>query len=628
MAYPRQLVLDEEVETKLLAWAETEILNHLGERTELVDRFKGYQSDYIAEPSTEVATVPFLGASNIIIPLTAIALEAVHSRMMQTAFALDRRVSAKILNPELVDLEPELELFLDKELIEAPKFRKAVEPAILELEKLGTGVIETTYIEDIRYGVRINDDGDEEEFEVTVQKGTKYESVPVTNFLQPFDDLDTQTARWCGKVFWLNQYEIHAKEKSGYFKPGTTEDLEAYYLANARSANIADDYKRETERLTDTQPAWPKLVEFYWIATCFEIAEEKYEEIFFIYHRQSRKIVSIWYNWFSDLRRPFRHGVYFPLEFRWYGIGIAKQNEQFQAEVTAQHRQRLDNSSIANMRMWKINRNANISPKESIYPGKLWFVDNPEDIMPMEMGDVKASAYNNENQVVIYSQQRTGVNELTLGMPNVGTPGTATSDMSRVQESARKFDYTYGNVNVLLTEVINDGLCNMVQWGPDIRRLKYSPKASEIEQFLKSPYELFRDKILMEMKLAGQNQNQFRDRQDAMQLVSVFQQYYTSMNSLIQELKDPAAAQMVVSKTLDGANLALTHILSTFSVRNPERYLIQLPPANPNAGQTPPAPTEGTQSAGPNSSVQFNTITAPNANSILPASPNSSTILG
>lgn len=622
--YPRHLNLTEEQHTELVSWLETELTNHLAERDEFIERLKRHQFDYLAEPSTEMATFPFQGAANIIIPLTAIAFEAVHSRTMQTAFAHDQLISAKIKNPKQQDLEPELERYLHDELIVGANFKAAVEPAIIELEKLGTGVIETQYCYHARKGVRMNADGNEEEFEVIFKNGPEFSSVPVSNYLMPFDCSDEQTARWCGKVFWLTPHEIKKRENDGYFLEGTYEELEKLFTPSTRDYDNANSYMDMVEETTSTSPAWPTDIQFYWIATSWELVEGRYDEVYLLYQRDVRKVVGIWYNWYEDLRRPFRKGVYFPVEFRWYGIGIAKQNEQFQYEVTAQHRSRLDNATISNMRMFKVKRTSSIKDNEPIYPGKLWFVDEMDDIQPLEMGDVKASAYNNENQVIIFSQQRSGVNDLTLGMPTAGTPGTATSEMARVQESARKFDYSYSNIRTLLNASLHDGLLTLAQWGPSVERLEFNPRGTEIEQFLKSPFDYFRDKVLLEITLANQNQNKFKDRQDATQLVGIFQQYYTNMFTMIQQMQDPAMMQAATSKALEGANLAMRHIMESFDIRNPDRLLITLP--NSNVSPQPPIPNAAPAPAnsgisGP-AGVQSNLILAPNASSILPNIPN------
>jgi len=626
--YPRHLNLKEETRKELVSWLDSELINHLGERTELIDKLKRYQSDYLAEPSTEVATFPFLGASTIIIPLTAIAVEAVHSRTMQTAFAHDQLVNVKIKNPADEELEPELERYLHEELIVGASFKESVEPAILELEKLGTGIIETQYCYHSRKGIRSTEKG-EEEFEVIFKNGPSFSSVPVSQFLLPFDCLDLQSARWCGKVFSLTEHEVKFREADGYFLEGTYDKLKNHFIPPTSDIDNATSYMDRVEAITKTDPSWPTDLQFYWIATTWEIVPGRFEEIFVIFQRDIQDIVGIWYNWYEDLRRPFAKGVYFPQEFRWYGIGIGKQNEQFQYEVTTQHRSRLDNATIANMRMFKVKRNSSIKENEPIFPGKFWFLDEMDDLQPLEMGDVKSSAYNNENQAVIFSQQRNGVNELTLGMPNTGTPGTATSEMSRIQESARKFDYSYGNIRTLLDESLHHGLLTIAQWGPSVSRLEFNPKGNKIASFLKSPFEYFRDKILLEIHLANQNQNKFRDRQDATQLVGTFQQYYTNLLALAEG--NPQLTQQIQKGAMDGANLAMRHIMESFDIRNPDRFLVNfsLPqPVTPNDPSQLGGGTTPVSGSNASTGVQSNLILAPNAASILPNLPGLSGQLG
>jgi hypothetical protein len=45
------------------------------------------------------------------------------------------------------------------------------------------------------------------------------------------------------------------------------------------------------------------------------------------------------------------------------------------------------------------------------FPGKMWFVDNKDDIDTMQMGEIYPSAYNNESATLQYHQQRSGINE-------------------------------------------------------------------------------------------------------------------------------------------------------------------------------------------------------------------------
>ena len=95
------------------------------------------------------------------------------------------------------------------------------------------------------------------------------------------------------------------------------------------------------------------------------------------------------------------------------------------------------------------------------------------------------------------------------------------------------------------------------------------------------------------------------------------------MFTLIQGLQDPAALKTATTTAIEGANLAMKHIMESFDIRNPDRLLITIPTNVPAQPQPNVAPSGigGTQSPSSSSSVQSNLILAPNAQSIMPNIP-------
>ncbi len=611
--YPEQLELEEDQVTDLVNWFDTALQNHIGERSGWIDDINSDQADYIAKPVEEIGTFPFYGASTIVIPLTAIAFEAVHSRTMQRFKASKSKISVEIKDPLHEELDSELTKYLEDELIIESTFFDSIEPAIMEVEKLGTGVATATYKKEVRRGIRKG-----KSFEVVVRQGTVFESIPVTSFLMPFECVDPQTAPWCGHVFWYTEKEVRDAEHSGLFKKGTYEKLENYFSNNI-SSELSKTLERQEER-ENRKPNWPTRLEFTMVYSSFDVADEGLEEIVFIYHRDSRQLISVWHNWFDDLRRPYRIGKYMPVEFRWAAIGIARQNKMFQMEVTTQHRQRLDNATLANTRMWKAKRGTtSIKEDEPIFTNKIWFVDDMNDIAPMQGAEIYPSSYNNENQAVIYSQQRTGVNELTLGMPNIGTPGTASDGAARLQESGRKHDYTFGNIHSFGNQLLHDGLLNLVQWGPRMDRLELSPKSAEIELFLSDiNYESIRRKVSMSIELVGQNSNKMLDRQNMTQVSGMITQYYTQLAPLIAQ-SSPEMMPEVTKTIITGANIAMRKILETFDIPNIEKFLIAVPNPQPSnaLGQANPNPATGTSGNVALPSINNTTVVTPDIQSLL-----------
>jgi hypothetical protein len=220
------------------------------------------------------------------------------------------------------------------------------------------------------------------------------------------------------------------------------------------------------------------------------------------------------------------------------------------------------------------------------------------------MAEVYPSSYNNEQQAVIYSNQRTGVNELTLGMPQVGTPGTATSDLSRVQESSRKYDYTYKNSKNFCLEMVKDGLCNMSQFGvPDARIFQTVVNGPQVQQLLQMPHDDLKAIVLNDLGLAGQNANRLIDRNTWIQLAQPIQQYIEGSLQLAQLLGNPQLSMLIAMRGLGAATEVMRQLLEAFDVRSIDKILIPLqglygpqnllPSGTGNPGSQNPVPPAG-----------------------------------
>jgi hypothetical protein len=581
----RQLDLDPEVEASLNSYIETEITNHKAERGKLEDRWIKEQTDFWAEPSADPSDTPLVGFASIIVPLTAIAVEAIQARDMGQMFGLKEFVAVDVAD-EYTKAKPGLEKAFNNEFLNVIKVRQKLESPILQINKHGTGVAQTVYRE-VKTSYIKTQDGKELRVPVYRQKGTDIDGIDINDFMMPLYSMSIENAPWVGHRFRVSEYQIKQMVASGYLAPDAYEKLNAYYKNAAEGST--DPFTLNKREQTDTTPVYPSEVVLYRLLLDWDTDgnEEEETSIEVIWHELSRQIVSIRYH--ED--RDYDHGVYAPLEYSWYGYGIAKQNHEFQVEVTTQHRQRLDNATIANMAMFKVKRSAAsyIRDDEPIFPGKRWIVEDMGDIEPMFIGDVKASAYNNENQVVIYSQQRTGVNELTLGMPNVGTPGTASDSLARVQESNRKFDYYYNNKKEFVNKILRRASLLTIQYGFSQKDVyEYLPNSNEVELFMRLGHEKLQNQLLFNIQLAGAKNNKLLDRQSYTQLTGMVTQYWTQYMALAQQVGDPAIIQEVAKKALTSADVVMLEILRSFDVPNPEKLIFNFDAYRPQA--VPQAP--------------------------------------
>lgn len=579
MQYPKELILSPEVEEKLKSYLMEELQRHDFERPQMIDQLKVWQNDYWAQPVADRKTFPFTGAANIIVPLTAIAFETIHARTMTTLWASKPFLSVKSHGGEqFSQAEKPLENWLEYELHNNIKIFKPINDAIMELEKFGTGILKSGYEKIVKKGVRKTDNGNQE-FPVLVKDGATLDFVPQANFLFPFSFKDPQLDPWSGEVHGENPYMVKLLEQSGMFRKGSYEKLLPFSLgtqnAQGSTAGTARSYELKQEELEKRKPHLPRKIYWQEIQLAFDVDEDdQEEEIVVHYHLDSNTILSIRYNWYDDLHREYRTGVYIPLEGRWRGLGICKQNESFQREITTMHRQRLDSGTLANMGMLKVHKMSGYGPKEPVFPGKMWFVDDMTHVEPFKMSELNNSAFANESGTLIYSQQRTGVNEATLGMPAVGTPGTATSDLARIQEGNKKFDFIMKNVKMFLNDVVMDIFCNIVQFGPkNISYFDYADGGDLLKQVIQAPISVIRQSLIFDVVAAGQQSNRILDRQNWMQVSQLITTYYQSMLLLTQG--QPQLQQLVMQKALIAATEAMRQILDTFDVKNKERIIVE-----------------------------------------------------
>jgi hypothetical protein len=584
MPYPRELVLDQETEDRLIAYIEEELTNHYAERSGHIEDLQRYQRDYWAKPTNEVATFPFRNAATIVIPLDAIAVEAIHARVDRTMFALDQFVSAKAISPEWEHVDRAVERHLDYELMVQMRIRKPLTSCFLESEKFGTMTGKVGYVREEKWSVR-EIGGIEQDFRVVTKNGPQFDAVSDARFLMPHSALDPQTAHWCGEEHEDTPYRVMMLEQAGFFKEGTIlgEDAKLRQWATQTSpqsgAEGGQKFDNTQKTLENTKSQWPKTINWLELWIAFNVdgdPDGRMREIVVHYHRDARCLMSTRYNWNHDLRRPYPQNVYFPVEHRWRGIGICKMNEQFQKEITTQHRQRIDNATLANMRMIKIHKLSQYGPNEPIFPGKMWFLDNMDHLETIQMGEIYPSSYQNENAAMVFSQQRTGVNEATLGMPQAGTPGTATAEMARVQEGNKKFDLIFANMKEFATDVITDTASVIQQFGP--RRVEYYNTAENgqlVKQFYDMPAELIRNGLLISLKASGQTQNKILDRQNWQQIAQFINMYYNGLMQLAMPTGDKKLIGSILYKGMGAATEAMRQIFESYDIRNIDRLIVK-----------------------------------------------------
>jgi hypothetical protein len=358
MPYPREIYLGEDREAELSMYLDTILTRYYMDTNEHIQDLLQWQSDYWAKPTKKVANFPFKNASTIVIPITAIAVEAVHARAETQLFGQSQLVVSQSISDEWDEAQKPVEDFMNYQLLEVLKIRKSMSSCFLEAEKFGTAIGKPLYQRMIRNGVR-EIDGEDQEFQVVYKDGPSFDAVPDSKFILPYWSQDAQSSDFVGEEHSDTPLFVYEAEQSGLFRPGTYKALDIYLenqMSEPGSGMDGKDFERNQMELEKTRYSLGRRLDWYelWIAWETDDTGVK-KELVVHYHRDSKTFMSIRYNFLSDLRRPYRTTVYFPVEHRSRGIGICKMNEQFQRSITVRHRQNIDNATLANIRMFKIH---------------------------------------------------------------------------------------------------------------------------------------------------------------------------------------------------------------------------------------------------------------------------------
>jgi len=584
--WPRMLVLSDEtganVKGRLKEWIHTELDRCWNEREDLIDDLESWQADYWGNPEEEEKNFPFRRAANIVVPLTAIACEAVFARIINTIFSVEPFWSIRPQSRMWIDAAPRVQEFLQNEIENENSLDiyRFASDTVMEIVKLGTGVGKSSYERDVKKSKVTLPNGTDEDRYVEVRNGATLDYVPVANFIMRIRETDPQTAPWCGEEHVFTWGQLKRMALSGRMDPDAVDDIKAFWESSYTHSGEAREYHESLEEETSTEITWHEEFHIQEIWAAFDVDGDGVdEEIVFDYHYASDTILSVRYNWYDDVHRPYRVGVYFPVEGRLYGVGIGKQNEQFQEEITTVHRQRLDNATLANMKMIAIRNDLGYGPGEPIFPGKIWFVDNADDIGEISLSEIYPSGYLNEDKLLEYSERRTGVNEVILGMPQVGQPGTATGEMARLAEGNKRFDLVLKNIRRFFSLLGKDVLANFQQFGDQERHwLVMEEDGRWVERVLEMPPELVRTGAIVELTVTDSITNTQIEQQQLMALTQIMMNYYTQRMNLAAQLDQAPPEAEEFRRTgyaaIQAGDELIKRLLDTFRMPGREALLL------------------------------------------------------
>lgn len=459
-------------------------------RLGLEQQWRNWLEQYRVPGKSELRQFPYEGAAGWTLPLTAIDVDVLYARFMQTVHAADNIWTTQALNDKWVNAAKPIQDFLtvlDTRLLKMFNVNKRV---FLETTKLGTGIYKTgwRYERKLQWGY---DQMGRRERQTKIISAPFVDHVRLADFVLPAYAYAIQPdeqggAPWVSERLRISvqslramaaaesdpflpnldksaiDFIIHFEEQG---KPPVDVKIQELDYANRQAtgpgstsatALTGDDFDRDRERGLPGGQSIQQVheVELWETHARFPTSDgSREDDIVVWYHAPSRRVVRAVYQYYDHGKRPYDAIRYFPGD-GFYGIGVCEQKEMFQRLGSDLMNFTIDNVLLSNSRMIVAKGGANISPGEPVYPYKVWITDGDvrSDFGVFPMADIYPSLPALQAGLSQLAERRTGISDVQLGqMQSLPGRTPATTMLSLLQEGNRRPDLT-------IRDMRNEGL--------------------------------------------------------------------------------------------------------------------------------------------------------------------------
>lgn len=575
-----ELQLNEERLQSVARWIETELLWAESARSELRNVWENNLRQYEAIPEMLRRDTPIINASNIEVPLGAIAADIVNAQIINTIFNIDPLITVREVGEEgrFTEHVKALQRFCDV-LSRKINLKPAAENAILDDVKMGTGILYTIWSEKRKKTLARED---------VTKRGPLVRGVPVEDFFVPSgscSDLDAEP--WVALRYRLTEHELNVRARDlGW-------DVEA-----AREYSTVDRVRQARERLGRNAQQGPRggnaddeqrrMYEVFDVYCYYDIDDDGIDEDLLItWDRGSRNILMVQFNPYD--RRPFSAMRYQLREYLFYGLGVVEMMTPFQKGATNLYNYWVDNALLANARFW-IGRHGSV-PNNSmhIWPNRFLGVQDPErDLKGVPLADTYASMPLALQQTVNFAERRSGLPEVSGARPGgqLGTRTPGITAMSILNKANERFGPAFSAAREAVTDAMKQAIMRyqeQVLAGnesvmQDIRLMMGEDRSRLLIELFMNP--AFGESVAVELTAATAQVNREADRQAWILLMQQVMTLGMNLFQLAQAIDSPdvgPVAKQVAMQLAEVSKELLDRVYRAFDqVRDPKALLVDI----------------------------------------------------
>jgi hypothetical protein len=598
---PQPLVLNDSQLARLIndvhLQLQTAVTNNAAREKFLAKLLRAYK----ALPEYEVKNFPWPGASNVVIPIVAITVDTISSRLQRAVFGAKDPVEAHIntktsfmmtVPPDpnfqppatppsdptamaalMQQMQPHQEPLDDKLIRDWCKWyltnsgaRDRLRTVFADMPLFGEAFVSPLWVEDKRVYHAYDTSGEVVVQEVPGYTGVRWHVANPADVKNPtgFDE-------WDQLPWFAIRLRYSLVELMGFVKDGTFKLEDVQKLKPKLREDDARKVQKDVEHVQDNPN---EVYEMYELRGMFEIPSETengqpdYEECVLTYSLDKRVLMRAIYNPYFGKARHFVRIPYLVQPHELHSQGVAEMSLPFQEEASTSHNQVIDAATSANAGITVVSTKMNIGPNEEIHPGKTVTTDgNPkEDMAIFHLSEPSQALGQVEEKAFFMNEKRTGVSVYNLGMesPQVGSRATATGTTALINEGNMRFWVSIDDMRAAIEEL----LYLTIQQEQQMRPEGYFFEKGRYIQF---PQGDPRTSIGLSLKLSSESVNRDIEVQQMQLMMQVLNDYYMRLNQammLIMNPQFPPQAKLMAAQVMQASSVIVKKFVERFDVED------------------------------------------------------------
>ena len=557
----------------LQQWISTTLENHISALMPLHASFRGNLRRYEAIPEKPTVNFPIEDAPNLVIPLGAIACDAIYAQVLDLIFSESQLVMCRGVNgAEDTETAQAFQPWVNHLGNHEVELRTAVEDSGLDFVQLGTGSLYTPWVEQVR---------NTRSTKVTT-RGPLIRAIPIEDtILVGARGGNHDIAEMIALRFWLRKGELANLATRNGWDVGT--DFE-----RVKPTGPVDWVKlrREAlERYEETTRMQGDFYEIYDIRCYFDIDGDGIEEdLYVVFDRTSRNLLRVSYA--PEDHRPTLTYQYQRRAHLPYGLGVLEMLRPFQDTLTDVGNYTRLNMLLANCRM-NVAVEGQVPEGQKIMPnGTIYVQGSTEALKPYKMAEVYPSAYQDQSFLMSLAQLRSGANELSMagGGAKAGNRTPGITMMTMMQQMQKRFTSAFDSIK----QATSKSLVQCV-WRYAERLKAGDTKAYDHIIYIMGPErggaivsallnDNFDDQVDVELSASSASINREADRQNAMLLTQILTSYYERTMQLAMLAANPQVTpevKNIAMKIAEKSTEMIDRTIRTFDqVRDPATFLV------------------------------------------------------